>query len=242
MPHRKVCIVALIYEESYWDKTVKSIESSGLPVVYVDRQGVGSMSHAFNSAISELMKLKEKGDTFDYIWFVTNIEFDLECIAALVGALDSDQKLVGVHPAHNSDHANHRLGQVWSKNKEGIWEVTKCGDDFKGIVEVPFIEWTAPMVRMNYFVNAPLLEYYSYAFFDLLWSYYARNDNKVAVVHSARIKHAYLVQNRQKEVISNIRFQLRAYRNKIELAKIKECFGSNWAHTLTDGFYSEMYI
>ena len=70
MGSNKVCIIALKYLEDYWGSTQKNIVDSGLPVIYVDREGVGSMTKAFNSAIPELNIIF--GDNLpEYLFFVT---------------------------------------------------------------------------------------------------------------------------------------------------------------------------
>ena len=101
-----VCIIALKYLEPYWELTQLDIINSGLSVIYVDREGVGSMSKAFNTCIPQLME--KYGDNLPkYLFFVTNIGFNINTVNRLVESMDKTG-FGAIHPSHESDHASHR--------------------------------------------------------------------------------------------------------------------------------------
>ena len=120
-----ICILSIIYLEPEWQQTKTCIEATGLPVVYIDRKGVGSLSKAINEG-AQLCK------GFDYTWIVTNVLFDN------FGALElikEARNWAAIHPTFASDHLHIRHG--------------------KGVTEVPFIEFTAPIVNTYLLLEFP---------------------------------------------------------------------------------------
>lgn len=208
----KVCIIALKYLEPYWESTQKNIIDSQLPVIYVDREGVGSMTKAFNSAIPELNK--KFGDNIpDYLFFVTNNNFTKETINRLVESMDKTS-FAAIHPSHDSDHPSHK--------NNGTNE----------ILETKYIEWTAPIVRTDLFLKYPLNENYHYWFFDLVWSFeIKKNGYKIGVDHGAFVDHKYLVKDLSNP-ISKKRKELRDARNIIEHQILLNEYGPNWRSIL----------
>jgi len=138
MALNKVCIISLKYLEPYWESTQKNIVDSKLPVIYVDRGGVGSMTTAFNSCIPKLHELFND-NLPEYLFFVTNNNFTLDTINRLVESMDSTG-FAAIHPTHDSDHPSH------VNNKSGQ------------VIETKYIEWTSPIVRTDLFLKYPLNE------------------------------------------------------------------------------------
>ena len=206
--NKKLCIISLKYEEPSWSNTKKCIEDSGLDVIYVDRDGVGSMSKAYNSAIP-LIK-EQYGDKLpDYLFFVSNIEFDSELLIRLVNKMD-ESGFAGIHPAHSSDHTSH------------------VNDGSGNLKETKFIEWTAPIIKTELFINHPLDDNHRYAFFDLIWSNEIKKQgHKVGVDHGAQIGHTYLV-NQKNHPLSDIRYKLRTYWEPIEINLLSQKYGPHW--------------
>lgn len=209
---KRVCLIALKYYEPSWANTKKCIDESGLDVIYVDRDGIGSMSKAFNSAIP-LLTEKYNTNLPDYLFFVTNIEFDISLLTRLVSKMD-ETGFAGIHPAHGSDHQSHH-------------------NDGSGLVkETKFIEWTAPIIKTDLFIKQPLDSDHRYAFFDLIWSYEIKKFGyKVGVDHGAKIGHTYLVKQKS-HPLSELRYQLRAYWEPYERIIMTEKYGPNWVTML----------
>lgn len=211
----KVLIVALEYLEDDWQQTKACIEATGLPVVYVSRDGVGNMARAFNNIAipKNVIYTETRCGVFVndvYLWFVTNIVFDKDLPNKLAKAMD-ETGFAAIHPAmKTSDHIHQ-----WP---DGSGEVK----------EVPFVEWTAPMVRADVFLNNPLDEMLQYFYFDLDWSYRVKQQGyKVGVHHGAEINHTYL-RNKKPHPISEIRKQLRNYWTPISQAHMESKYGKGW--------------
>jgi hypothetical protein len=212
MVSNKVCIIALKYLESYWESTQKDIVDSNLPVIYVDREGVGSMTKAFNSAIPELYK--NFGDNQpEYLFFVTNNNFTTATVNRLIDSMDKTN-FAAIHPSHNSDHPSHK------NNKSDQ------------VIETKYIEWTSPIVKTDLFLKYPLNENYYYWFFDLVWSYEIKAlGHKIGVDHGAFVDHRYLVKDLS-DPISKKRKELRDTRNVVEHQILNETYGNNWQSIL----------
>lgn len=202
----KVLIVALEYLEPEWQETKACIEATGLPVVYADREGVGNMSKAFNKATFEFDQY-----VFDYFWFVTNIIFDKDLPNKLIHGMD-ETGFAAIHPAMKTSDHRHQ----WP---DGSGEVK----------EVPFVEWTAPIVRADVFLNNPLDEMLAYYYFDLDFSYRVKQQGyKVGVHHGAEINHTYLRNKQKPHPISEIRKQLRNYWTPKSQAHMESKYGKGW--------------
>jgi SAM-dependent methyltransferase len=212
MNKNKICIVSLIYLEPYWEETKKNIIESGYPVIYVDREGIGSMTKAFNSSITKI-KERFKNDLPEYLFFVTNINFDKKLIDRLISSMDSTG-FGAIHPTHQSHHKSHNYA------------------DHNEVVETKFIEWTSPIVKTDLFLKLNLNENHRYWYFDLIWSYEAKKMGyKLGVDHGAKVGHTYLFDNKS-HIISKIRDDLRWYHNPEELKTLIKNYGLNWKQTL----------
>lgn len=203
----KTAIIVLEYLEGYFDQTVKCLEGSKADVFYARRDGVGSMSRAYNDAYNKHVL----GLHYENVWFVSNITFLPEVLEKLEQGIEG---YGAIHPAFNSDHKHIR--------PDGSGQVK----------EIQFIEFTAPMFKTWVFEKYMLNESYWYWFYDLIISKQMREAGiKMATHHGAIVDHVYL-RNNKKEVISQIREKLRDYRHKIEIKQLEAEYGKNWNQIL----------
>ena len=204
---RKIAIIVLEYHEQYFKQTLDCLKDVDADVFYAYRDGVGSMSRAYNDAY----KKHVQGMQYEYVWFVSNITFnqnDPKELAESMGIYGA------IHPAFNSDHRH-----------------IQC-DNLGQVKEIPFIEFTAPMFRTWVFEKYFLDENYWYWFYDLIISKRMREDGiKMACNHAIKIGHVYL-RNNKKEEISLLRERLRNYRHRIEVKQLEQEYGKNWNQIL----------
>lgn len=204
----KVSVILLNYEEpGVTEKTVKCLKAAGITnVVGVGRDGVGSMSKAFNQTITGGYADAE------YCWFLTDVTFDPEVPAELVKAMDADERAAIIHPAFDSDHPF--MQQL-------------------GIVQVPFVEWTAPMIRMSALEEIGLLDdYMGYDLFDLEWCYRAKQKGWHCLLHGdVEVDHVYL-RNLEDHPVSKARAILRKYHLDKSMAHMEQNYGKNWMNDL----------
>ena len=203
--------VVLEYLEANWtEQTIKCLLDAGFDdtnILQVSREGVGSMSKAFNSIFFGI-------DGYDiietpFVWFVTNVTFDKHVPAFLASCLEDNPKLAAVHPKFSSDHPHIR--------------------EAKGRVLVPFVEWTAPIVRMSAILEVGVLdEQLMYVGQDIDWSYRAKQKGfELMVDGHSLINHTYLYRNAP-EPISQIRKALRQYHMPATYARLEEKYGKDW--------------
>src|SRR5690606_20759401 len=124
--------------KGWTEKRVQCLIDAGFEekdIVFADRDGVGNISRAFNfhfrhrdsyswgsvGLLSEIYK---------FTWFLTNVEFPPEMPLSLLSCFD--RETAAVHPAFDSEHFHIKTA-------------------FGVVPDVPFIEWTAPMVRTSLF-------------------------------------------------------------------------------------------
>jgi len=198
------CIV-LEYKEPGWtEKTMKCLGKSRVPsenIIFADREGVGSISKAFNRAIGNV---KTK-----FSWFLTNVTFAPDMPESLINAMETTQA-IAVHPAFDSDHNHIRAA--------------------KGVEYVPFIEWTAPAFDMRYFHEiGPCDEELPYWGMDLDWSYRANQiyETPLAVDGRFRLQHTYL-RHSAPHPISVIRRNLRALYDRDTQDRLTKKYGKQW--------------
>ncbi len=208
-----VHVVALLYLEPYYSRTVECLSACGLPVTYVERhRGTGSLTAALNRGFANL-----NPPPGSFVWFTTDVEFDPEVPEKLARALQEDPGLAAIHPAHPSDHQSHR-------------------PDGSGVVKlVPYVEFTAPMWRADAFRDCGLLdEDHWYWYQDLVISKTARDMGyRLAVHHGAEVSHAY--RGRQGEEIhpiTKLRYDLRRYRDPVEQRLLERKYGPDWRAVL----------
>ena len=204
--HKEILAVVLEYHEEGWtDRAIKCVEADELDYVTVSRDGVGSMSKAFNEAI------KTGVAEYSYIWFVTNILFDPGTSLSLQECFDS--KTAAVHPRFDSDHSHIRFA--------------------RDIEDVPFIEWTAPMISRRALERIGLLdEQMPYWGMDLDWSYRAKQAGYTLKVDGrVKVGHVYLRDNAPEAVSHNRRMERGRYDVTTE-NRLKQKYGSEWLKTV----------
>ncbi len=199
-------IIALQYLEPYYAATMQAISASDLPVTFADRNGTGNFSRAMNEAA--------KGIEEEYLWFITDIVFTRQTPFELLRSL-TQYNLVAIHPEHNSDHHTHRPnGNV-------------------GVELVPYIEFTAPLVRRDWWERIRGLdENHWYWYQDLIFSKAVRElGGMMGVDHANPISHIYRRDCVEHE-ITKARYKLRQERNVIEQQLLRERYGPNWRKIL----------
>jgi GT2 family glycosyltransferase len=202
----QVQAIQLAYLETGWTaRTFDCLQADSVRCLYLaDREGVGSMSAAFNREAGKVIRAKKAPE---FIWFVTNVAFEPGTAQALLDAFDEDT--AAVHPKFASDHPH-----IASP---------------RGVQDVPFVEWTAPMIRVEALREVGLLdEDMPYVGMDLDWSYRAREIGwKLRATAGAVVQHAYLRHNAP-EPVSKVREQLRALYNHQTNEKMIKKYGQNW--------------
>lgn len=204
-PHVKA--IQLEYLETGWTaRTFDCLQADNVATMHkATREGVGSMSAAFNREAAKILKSKKSPA---FIWFVTNVNFDPGTAQALLDAFD--ENTAAVHPMMpGSDHPHIRKP--------------------KGVQEVPFVEWTAPMIRVEALREIGVLdEDMPYVGMDLDWSHRAREAGwNLKSTDRATVRHTYLRHNAP-EPISKLREQLRALYNHQTNEKLVKKYGANW--------------
>jgi 3-deoxy-D-manno-octulosonate 8-phosphate phosphatase (KDO 8-P phosphatase) len=192
-----ITILAIEYLEPSYEQTKKCIEATGLPVIYVRRNPIGVGS--LSEAINRGMKeVKTK-----FAWIVTNITFEKSVPEKLLNHI---QDAFVIHPSFKSDHGfmNHGKGQR----------------------QVPFVEFTAPLVRVSDW--GELDESMPYWGMDI--DYGLRmfvEGKKILVDFETKIDHVY-IRNSDRHPITLKRLRLRrmkdAETNRILIKK----WGENW--------------
>lgn len=219
--NNKVVILAIQYLETYWIHEIAPLIQAELaplhPVVYVPRYpaGTGSLSEAINRGICLAKELHNP----EYVWILTNVMFYYDTLPKLVQTLDAHREAVAVHPYFNSDHL-HRYPQPIGNNE---------------LVSVPFIEFTAPLVRTQLLFENKLDEQMPYMGMDLDWGYRMRKaGHRILLHHSAKIDHTYIrnVKPEEKEEITRKRHKARRLTNKQTHNRLNELYGPTWKEKL----------
>jgi GT2 family glycosyltransferase len=206
---KRAAIISVIYQEPEWKQTKACIEASGADrVIFVDRKGFGSLAKAYNKGFVGL-----GSETFDYVWFVSNPIFKEDTLDMLVDAMNRSG-YAGIHPSFNSDHQH-------------IQNNGTCL-----LLEAPFIEFTAPIVRHEVFAGCMLDERMPYWGHDLDWSYRVRQAGlKVGVNHGVELEHSYL-RNKRRLPITVRRMQARAATDRSTRQRLIELYGTDWREVL----------
>lgn len=219
-------IVLRYHEQGWTEKTVACLIAAGFEesdIVFADREGTGNMSKAFNIAFFGTMKKVEGREgrlpyaaEKPFTWFLTNVTFSEQMPKSLLELMMSDEDMASVHPAFDSDHAH-------IKNAYGISR------------DVPFVEWTAPLVRSEWFWDkGPCLDdYMPYWGMDLDWSYRVKKHGKTLAIDGRhRLGHTYLRLTDQKEPITIERERIRKTFDKSTEERLIEKYGVDWMQKL----------
>lgn len=205
-PLNRLMIVAVVYDEKDYMKTLLAINECGFPVHYVRRKpsGVGSLSEAINRGFIESRAIE-----YEYVWFVTNITFDPGVPTILMDALR--QGYEAVHPSFDSDHPH--LRQIIGS----------------GVVEAPFIEFTAPMFVSGVFDFLRCDERMPYWGMDLDISYRLHALGfSMAVDHRVKLGHTYIRHTKQKEQVTLQRQLRRKQTDAGTRLALKKKFEGEW--------------
>lgn len=198
----KLIILSIVYEEPEWQDTKKCIEDTKLPVHYVRRKpaGYGSLTEAINRGVREI-------ESYDYVWIVTNVIFEPELPKRLLRSITGYS---GIHPAFHSDH-KHQV-------PDGSGEVK----------DAPFIEFTAPLIRLDALNEFPLDEMMPYWGQDLDFSYRVwKAGGKLGVDHGATIGHTY-IRNKKLLPITSKRLMARKMTNLQTQNQLRRKYGNEW--------------
>lgn len=206
-----VCIVAVEYEEPEYTETRAAIENTGQDVVWVDRDGIGSLARAYNEGFREAQR---RGAGM--VWFLSNITFGPDVLPRLVGSLAENPEYAAIQPPYDSDHAFLR------PNGSGKVE------------SVPYVEFTCPLVRANVFARFPLDERMPYWGHDLDWGFRVRQAGwKVGVDQGCEsIGHTYIRHVQNPLPVTKKRHALRHASNRATRKALIRKYGNNWAQVL----------
>lgn len=207
----KTGIVAILYKEPEYVETKRFLKQLNLPIVYVDRNGTGSMAKAYNRGFDRLIELYPD---LEYVWMVSNVVPYLDTLKQLEEAMEGYD---AISPSFQSDH-EHTRPQF-----------------FDGVKEVPFIEFTAPLVRVSTFKKLPLDEEMPYWGHDLSWGYEVRQQGgKVGVHYGTQVRHEYIrfKVKRKPLPVTKERQRLRKESDQNTRDRLHALYGDNWGKVL----------
>jgi hypothetical protein len=212
--NKQVTPVVLEYlEPGSTDQTMQCLIASGFDpenILQVGREGVGSMSKAFNSVFEGVYGFDVI--TTPYVWFITNVTFGKKTVYSLLDFMESvngKRQCAVIHPQFDSSHS-------FIKNPQAI-------------DTVPFVELTAPLFRVDALRDVGLMdELMPYWGMDADWGHRARlKDWWCCVDGYSTIKHTYLHQS-QPYPISKIRAALRSLYDEQTRNRLIEKYGTDW--------------
>lgn len=205
---KETIIVAIEYKEPEWEKTDCCLSALDIPIILVDRKGVGSMAKSYNQGFKKALELYPK---MKYVWFVSNVTFNKIDLVRLTSEIRKS-KYAALHPAFDSDH-----------------EFCKVKDGVVGVKPAPFIEFTCPIVRADVFKKFQLNENMPYWGHDLDWGYRVREAGySIGVLHGyCKISHVY-IRNSEMHDITRERLEKRTATDKQTVNQLKKLYGNNW--------------
>jgi 3-deoxy-D-manno-octulosonate 8-phosphate phosphatase (KDO 8-P phosphatase) len=190
-----IAIIAIEYLEPYFEQTRECIKATGLPVYYIARnpKGVGSLAEAINRGVAE------HKDKYDLLWIVTNITFNPD-VPKILASHIGDAAII--HPSFKSDHGFMFGGH--------------------GVKKVPFVEFTAPMIRTNKW--AALDESMPY------WGHDVDHGLRVKsclVDYGCSVDHVY-IRNAQPHPVTQRRLAIRRSYDMSTKKHLLAKHGANW--------------
>jgi hypothetical protein len=207
-----LAIVSVIYEEQEWEQTKRSIDKIDCLKVFVSRGGDGSLAKAVNDGIKRLPK------NIRYVWIITNILFEPEIAERLVSEMERTE-YAAITPAFHSDHLFCRPAK-----------------DRHGVAEVPFVEFTCPIVRVDVMRRILLDEEMPYVGHDIDFGYRARKAGyKLGVDYDTTIGHVYIRNNKQPEPITLSRAKKREDAVPKTTNRLIKKYGPRWQKILMYG-------
>lgn len=214
-----VAILSMIYHEPEWLHTVGAIAKycPVFPTYFAERHGVLGLSQAFNDAF-EANHLKH----FDYVWFLTNLSFSGPLLQEMLGVLYSmpdkeRKKVAAIHPAFKSDHQHLRPRMP--------------GD----VLEVPFVEFTAPLVNAEVFAGLKLDPAMPYTGHDIDWGYQARKMGLRLLSYTPKeseTQHSYLRHSGSPHPATAERKRRRQEAETATCLRLRNKYGDNWRDLL----------
>jgi len=209
-----IAAVILRYEEPGWtDETIRCARAAGIQkIVFADREGVGCMSTAFNEAIfTTTGTIRSALVDFKYIWWLTNVTFDIDVPGTIAQAFEDD--IACVHPCHASDHLHLQ--------------------NTRHAAMVPFIELTAPMFSTRLLRQVGQMDEAMWGWgMDLDWSYRAKQLGYGLMVSPARVDHVYLRHIQGKHPVSVERERLRTLHSPATTQALADKWGPDWQKKL----------
>lgn len=204
-----ITIVSVIYKEDDWLQTKECIVETGLPVVYVERNpvGVGSLAEAINRGV-------RMAPDSEFLFIVTNCTFSREMPQRLVEAFETAPRpgLVAVAPCFDSDH-----------------EHVRQANHANPIQEVPFVEFTAIMVRDVVMRQWALDEDLPYVGHDMDFGVRMRREGYyLCVDHREKLGHTYIRHKTERNAYTEKRKKLRRQAQPQTVIKLKMKYGLNY--------------
>lgn len=212
----KVAIVAIVYHEPEYEETRKCIEACNVPIVWMERNpvGVGSLAAAINSGF----QIAKNHYNPEYVWFVTNVTFSDKMLPGLLLEIEQPcaTRYAAIHPCFDSDHQHLRFYCKYPQSNHYV-------------SSVPFIEFTAPIVRANIFEKFPLDEKMPYVGHDMAWGYDIRQAGyKIGVYHGAKLGHTYIRHSKSTHPMTKRRRFLRSQAVKPTIKQLIARYGRDY--------------
>lgn len=212
LPENSVAVLAVIYHEPDWLETLRCMAGlDGVPVYLTDRNGAGGLAVAFNRGFNQHDLVR-----YRYVWFLTNITFNPDILPLLVEGLEKHKTTaVAIQPAYESDHRFLRPG------------------DGNPVAEVPFVEFTCPLVRAPYYYREFLDPDLPYTGHDVDWGYRARKLGFSLLVHRKLIVgHTYIRHSKSTHPSTLVRSRLRHAAEAGTQERLRKKWGVNWRGVL----------
>lgn len=213
----KTLIIAVAYLEPSWKATQDCLLRCDNRVIIVDREGVGSLAGAYNHAFNKYSK------GYEYVWFVSNVTFKPGLVNELEQAMEAWPDYAAIHPIMMTSDHPHMRSSLYLKSK-----LDKC----VLVRPVPFVEFTAPMVRVDVFEKMQLDESMPYMGHDLDWGYRIREAGyKIGVHHGVSVEHSY-IRHSPDHPITRARHSNRKAMDQLTKARLVEKYGPQWESKL----------
>lgn len=204
-------ILSVIYYEPEWLETCKCLSAVNHPTFFVDRNGTGSLAGAINNGFK-----RHCLGLFDYVWIITNVIFRPDTLDKLLTEMHNNPSYCAITPVFESDHPHTR---PVSGNLD--------------TVSVPFMEFTAPLVRGPVFAANMLDESMPYSGHDLDWGYRMRQKGyKLGAARSAKVDHVYIRHSASKHPATVARLRLRNVQEDLTKQTLARKYGPDWFNKL----------
>lgn len=211
----KTLIIAIAYLEPSWQKTKECLMQCDERVIVVDRAGVGSMAGAYNHAF------RKHAEGYDLVWFVSNVTFQPDVLNELVYSMKHNPEFAAIHPAMNSSDHPHMRKSKYLQRMRGLV-------DTRTVHDVPFVEFTAPLIRARVFRNIMLDEQMPYVGHDMDWCAMVRQSGfKIGVHQACEVEHVY-IRHSNDHPVTRERLKNRREADDTTVARLVEKWGPNY--------------